>query len=87
MNDEDLLDLVVTLDDAQIDPVKEGFLLGKDRGSLREEPLHEICLAGCGRVNDDHKLFDLPGLAVLILLDQRHVAVQLHPIIIESIIK
>ena len=70
-----------------IDLMEKVLLAVQEGGRLPQEFLHQDFLTGRGGIDGDDQVLDLSGLPVLILLDQGHVAVDFHAIVIETVVK
>ena len=63
------------------------LLAVQEGGRLPQEFLYQNFLTGRGGIDGDDQVLDLSGFPVLILLDQGHVAVDFHAIVIETVVK
>ena len=82
-----LLHAVVAEDEVHADPLEEVRPLAEDRGGFVEEAL-DLPLFGRGRgVDGDDEVRDTALLTEFVLLDERHVAVDLHAVIIVAVVE
>ena len=81
------LDPLVALEDVDPHAPEEIFCLGEHVVGFFQKPLYQPLLAGHGCVNDDDELFDFPHLAGLQRLDQRHIPIHFHSVVVENVIK
>ena len=82
-----LLHAVVAEDEVHADPLEEVRPPAEDRGGFVEEAL-DLSLLGRGRgVDGDDEVRDAALLAEFVLLDERHVAVNLHAVIVIAVVE
>ena len=79
--------LIIALKNSEFNTMEKCFPAAQNRCSLIQKMLHQIGLRRRGSIDDDNKLLDFFGLAVLVLLHERHIPVQFHPVIVESVVK
>ena len=82
-----ILDLVITFNDVDFRFCKKMVSLQQHGGRFIQKLLYQKVLTGGRGVQHDDQLLHLRGLPVFILLNERHVAIHLHSVIVEAIIK